>query len=58
MTAPEAYIQFTPQVFPGDGVVADEAMKSFLSAYMSEFRDHIMRVLTVLPRDREVAAVS
>jgi chromate reductase len=56
MTAPEAYIQYSPKVFPGDGVVADEAVKNFLSAYMSEFRDHIMRVLTVLPRDHAVAA--
>jgi len=53
MTAPEAYMQYTPELFPGDGVVTDEATKSFLSAYMSEFRDHIMRVLTVLPRDRD-----
>jgi chromate reductase, NAD(P)H dehydrogenase (quinone) len=56
MTAPEAYIQFTPEIFPGNGVVADEGTKSFLGAYMTEFRDHIMRVLTVLPRDLPVAA--
>lgn len=58
MTAPEAYIQYTPEIFPGDGVVTDEATKSFLSAYMSEFRDHIMRVLTVLPRNRETVAAA
>lgn len=56
MSAPEAYIQYTPELFPGNGVVTDEGMKSFLGAYMSEFRDHIMRVLTVLPRDLPVAA--
>jgi chromate reductase, NAD(P)H dehydrogenase (quinone) len=50
MTAPEAYIQFTPEVFTGDGEVANESTKEFLSNYMKEFRDHIVRVLTVLPR--------
>jgi chromate reductase len=50
MTAPEAYVQYSPQVFPGDGVVTDESVAGFLTAYMTEFRDHIMRVLTVLPR--------
>jgi len=51
MTAPEAYVQYTPQIFPGDGEVTDPSVRSFLAAYMSEFRDHILRVLSVLPRD-------
>jgi chromate reductase len=50
MTAPEAYIRYTPAVFPGDGEVADDDTRSFLSGFMAEFRDHIVRVLTVLPR--------
>ena len=50
MTAPEAYITFTPEVFPGNGDVTDEATKAFLTTYMADFRDHIVRVLTVLPR--------
>jgi chromate reductase len=50
MTAPEAYIQYTPDAFPGDGEVANESTKAFLASYMAEFRDHIVRVLTVLPR--------
>jgi chromate reductase len=50
MTAPEAYIQYTPEIFPGDGQVADETTRSFLTTYMAEFRDYIDRVLTVLPR--------
>lgn len=50
MTAPEAYIRYTPEVFPGDGEVANDSTKAFLSNYMAEFRDHIVRVLTVLPR--------
>jgi len=54
MTSPEAYIQFTPQIFPGDGRVADESTKTFLATYMAEFREHIIRVLTVLPRHTPV----
>jgi chromate reductase len=55
MTAPEAYIQYSRDIFPGEGRVADEATRTFLATYMSEFRDHIVRVLTVLPRRREAA---
>jgi chromate reductase, NAD(P)H dehydrogenase (quinone) len=50
MTAPEAYIQYSPEVFPGDGEVADESTKTFLSNYLAEFRIHLVRVLTVIPR--------
>jgi chromate reductase, NAD(P)H dehydrogenase (quinone) len=50
MTAPEAYITFSPEVFPGGGEVAIESTRDFLKNYMSEFRDHVVRVLTVLPR--------
>ncbi|BCJ75343.1 FMN reductase [Catellatospora sp. IY07-71] len=56
MTAPEAYIQFNDTLFPGDGQVADESTKAFLAGYMTEFRDHIVRVLTVLPREGLSAA--
>jgi chromate reductase, NAD(P)H dehydrogenase (quinone) len=50
MTAPEAYVTFSREVFPGDGKVTDETTVTFLTTYMAEFRDHIVRVLTVLPR--------
>ncbi|NYG07965.1 chromate reductase [Phycicoccus badiiscoriae] len=50
MTAPECYVQFTPEVFPGSGEVTDEATRDFLTAFMQEFRIHTERVLTVLPR--------
>jgi chromate reductase len=50
MTSPEAYIHFNREIFPGDGEVTDAATKDFLANYMREFRDHIVRVLTVLPR--------
>jgi chromate reductase len=50
MTAPEAYIRFTPEIFTPDGEVTDDAMAAFLSNFMSEFRTHVARVLTVIPR--------
>jgi chromate reductase len=55
MTAPEAYIQYSPEVFPGDGEVTNESTKTFLATYMAEFRDHVVRVLTVLPREADTA---
>ena len=50
MTAPEAYITYSPERFRDDGEVVDVTTAAFLEQYMQEFRDHIMRVLTVLPR--------
>jgi chromate reductase len=50
MTAPEAYIHYSPEVFTPDGEVTDDSTVAFLRAFMSEFRDHVERVLTVLPR--------
>ena len=50
MTAPEAYIRYTAELFPGDGVVTDESTTAFLANYMASFRDYVVRVLTVLPR--------
>jgi chromate reductase len=50
MTAPEAYIQYSPEVFTDEGEVTNDATADFLRAFMSEFRDHVTRVLTVLPR--------
>ena len=50
MTSPEAYIHYRPDVFSPDGEVSNDETAAFLSAYLTEFRDHIARVLTVLPR--------
>jgi chromate reductase len=50
MTSPEAYIQFSPERFRDDGEVVDETTAGFLKDFMEEFRDHVVRVLTVLPR--------
>lgn len=54
MTSPEAYIHFTAELFPGDGTVTNESTKTFLATFMAEFREHIERVLTVLPRQTPV----
>jgi chromate reductase, NAD(P)H dehydrogenase (quinone) len=50
MTAPEAYIQYSPDLFTSEGEVTDEATTGFLRDFMTEFRDHVARVLAVLPR--------
>ena len=50
MTAPEAYIQFSSDVFGEDGTVHKADTEEFLRNFMTEFRDYMQRVLTVLPR--------
>ena len=50
MTAPEAYIRYTPEIFTPDGEVTDDAIATFLGNFMNEFRTHLSRVLTVIPR--------
>lgn len=52
MTAPEAYIQMTEGLIDDDGNVTNEDTKAFLQAYMDEFHEHVVRVLTVLPPQR------
>ena len=50
MTAPEAYLRWAPDMFTDDGEVLLEPTADFLRRYMAEFREHVVRVLTVLPR--------
>jgi chromate reductase len=50
MTAPEAYIQYSPEVFTEHGEVTNDATAAFLRGFMEEFRTHLTRVLTVIPR--------
>lgn len=50
MTSPEAYVQFKEEVFKSDGTITNPDTEEFLRGFMREFRDHIERVLTVLPR--------
>ncbi|MFI9599440.1 NADPH-dependent FMN reductase [Streptomyces sp. NPDC052043] len=49
MNAPEAYIRFNSEVFTDDGQVTNSDTEQFLTRFMEEFRDHIVRVLSVLP---------
>jgi chromate reductase, NAD(P)H dehydrogenase (quinone) len=51
MTAPEAYIQFTPGLIGEGGEVTVEATEAFLRNYMEEFHAFIARVLATLPAD-------
>jgi chromate reductase, NAD(P)H dehydrogenase (quinone) len=46
----EAYIQFKPGLLSEDGQVSDDVTADFLLTYLKEFRDFVVRVLTVLPR--------
>ncbi|MFJ5899308.1 NADPH-dependent FMN reductase [Streptomyces sp. NPDC093064] len=49
MNAPEAYVRFNPEVFTDDGQVTNSDTEQSLQRFMEEFRDHIVRVLSVLP---------
>jgi len=50
MSAPEAYIQFTPGLITAEGEVTNEKTEEFLRNYMRELHAFVVRVLTVLPR--------
>lgn len=51
MNAPEACIQFTPDLIGDNGTVAVELTEKFLRNFMAEFHTFITRVLQILPRD-------
>lgn len=50
MTAPEAYVHLTPGLITDDGEITDQSTEAFLRSFMEEFRTHVERVLTVIPR--------
>lgn len=50
MNSMEAYIQFKPGLFTESGEVTEESMSRFLGDFLEEFRQFIVRVLSVLPR--------
>ena len=52
MNAIEAYIQLQPGVISEDGQVADQDLADLLRKYITEFHAFIMRVYTVLPRNK------
>ena len=41
MGQPELFLRYSPEVFPGDGVIADQAMANHLSAYLEAAVRHI-----------------
>ncbi len=49
MTAPEAYIQYSPDIFCDDGEIKSPETRAFLTLYMQSFREFIERVTTVVP---------
>lgn len=51
MTAPEAYIVFTPDLITDDGAVTDASTEQFLTRFITKFADFITHVLTVPSRD-------
>jgi len=50
MSAPEAYIQFTPGLITDDGEITNTSTEEFLRNFMFEFEQFVARVLTVVPR--------
>jgi len=50
MTAPEAYIRFTPGLIEADGTITEDRTEAFLRNFMEKFFEHTLRVLTVIPR--------
>jgi len=49
MNAPEAYIQFKPDLITDDGEVTVESTREFLKQYMADFGMFIERVHSVVP---------
>lgn len=45
LNAPEAYIQFVPEIYGDDGSVSDPDTESFLRHYMEEYCAFVQRVL-------------
>lgn len=46
MNQPEAYVQYNKDVFSGDGTVSDPSLVKVLEAFMTAFREHIVRSAT------------
>lgn len=53
MNAPEAYIQFTPDLITADGTVTVASTAQFLKDFMRELHQFIVRVYMVLPRESD-----
>jgi len=49
LTAPEAYITFSPEVYGEDGTVHNDGSREFLTHYMAEYGAFVTRVLANAP---------
>lgn len=49
LTAPEAYLTYSPEVYGEDGTVHDESTEKFLKHYMDEYTAFVTRVLANAP---------
>ena len=56
LNAPEAYIQYSPDIFCDDGEIKSVETRAFLTMYMQAYREFIERVLTVAPQTAPVLA--
>ena len=50
MTAPEAYIHYSPGLIDDDGRVTTPGTAEFLRQFMTAFAEFTARVLTVIPQ--------
>jgi chromate reductase len=50
MTAPEAYIHYSPGLIDDDGRVTTPGTEEFLRQFMAAFAEYTARVLTVIPQ--------
>jgi chromate reductase len=53
MTNVEAYVHYKPDLISADGKISDDSTSEFLRNYMEQFHEFVVRVLKVLPRQRE-----
>jgi len=58
MGAPEAYIQFTPDLLTEAGEVTAKSTEQFLRDFMAAFEVFVTHVLTALPPERFSATAS
>src|ERR1700743_3682159 len=58
MGAPEAYIQFTPDLITAAGEVTAKSTEQFLRDFMAAFKVFVTHVVTVLPPERFSATAS
>jgi chromate reductase len=56
MNQPEAYVQFNKDAFNGDGTVSDPSLVKVLQAFLTAFRDHVVRTAAARREPEPVGA--